>query len=272
VESTVASKSFASRRLRPIHAKNRSTRRQPLGGNHRRPERQDHRGRRTTRLRCWKEDQRTQAPCARGHRRAQPRARTASGEYPRPRWWRTASASLAVHLPVYTARLRRQRICRGKTNWPSFTRPIHRGHDRKCDCRSFTQHTVFAELFFAEARVAIGEADVDNGGLQALLLRQAETYCLGTITNLLGEDRLTTVPRVTLDYDFEAWLDDLDGRPLNQFAWPLPRRVGFALTEEQFTLVESALDKFGRHDLGRGKALIRINPNVLWRRPMVDAR
>ena len=101
---------------------------------------------------------------------------------------------------------------------------------------------------------------------------RCETYCLGTITNLLGEDRLATVPRATLDYDFEAWLDDLDGRPLNQFAWPLPRRVRFALTKEQFTLVESALDKFGRHDLGRGKALIRINPNVLWRRPMVDAR
>jgi radical SAM superfamily enzyme YgiQ (UPF0313 family) len=128
----------------------------------------------------------------------------------------------------------------------------------------------FAKLFFAEARIAIGEADVDNSGLQELL-RQAEGYCLGTISNLLGEDRLATVPCATLDYDFEAWLDDLDGRPLNQFAWPLPRRVRFALTKEQFTLVESALDKFGRHDLGRGKALIRINPNVLWRRPMVDA-
>jgi radical SAM superfamily enzyme YgiQ (UPF0313 family) len=130
--------------------------------------------------------------------------------------------------------------------------------------------TEFAKLFFAEARIAIGEADVDNSELQELL-RQAEGYCLGTISNLLGEDRLATVPCATLDYDFAAWLDDLDGRPLNQFAWPLPRRVSFALTKEQFTLVESALDKFGRHDLGRGKALIRINPNVLWRRPMVDA-
>jgi hypothetical protein len=128
----------------------------------------------------------------------------------------------------------------------------------------------FAKLFFAEARIAIGEADVDNSELQELL-RQAEGYCLGTISNLLGEDRLATVPCATLDYDFEAWLDDLDGRPLNQFAWPLPRLVRFALTKEQFTLVESALDKFGRHDLGRGKALIRINPNVLWRRPLVDA-
>ena len=31
----------------------------PIGGDHRQPERQDHRGRRATRLRCWKEDQRT---------------------------------------------------------------------------------------------------------------------------------------------------------------------------------------------------------------------
>src|SRR5208282_5327574 len=40
-------------------------RRQPHRGNHRKPERQDHRGRRATRLRRWKEGQRTQAPCSR---------------------------------------------------------------------------------------------------------------------------------------------------------------------------------------------------------------
>ena len=50
---------------------------QPHGGNHRQPERQD-------------------PPCARGHGRARPRARTASREYPRPRWWRTASANLRI--------------------------------------------------------------------------------------------------------------------------------------------------------------------------------
>ena len=68
--------------------------------------------RRPTRLRCWKEDQRTQAPCARGHGRARPRARTASGEHPRSRWRRTAYAGIAPHLPVHPVRLRRQRICR----------------------------------------------------------------------------------------------------------------------------------------------------------------
>jgi transposase len=39
-------------------------------------------------------------------------ARTASGESPRPRWWRSAYASLAAHLPVHPAGLCRQRICR----------------------------------------------------------------------------------------------------------------------------------------------------------------
>jgi transposase len=77
------------------------------------------RGRRPARLRCGQEGQRAQAPRARRPRRAWPRARTASGEHPGSRRRRTASASLAAHLPVHSARLRRQRICRGEG---------HRGH------------------------------------------------------------------------------------------------------------------------------------------------
>lgn len=125
----------------------------------------------------------------------------------------------------------------------------------------------FAELFFTEARIAVAETcarPVQD------LLRQAEAYCLGTISNLLGDDRLATAPQATFDYDFEAWLDDPEDRPLPHFTWPSPRRIRFVLTEEQFALVEGALDRFGRHDLGRGKTLIRINPNALWRRPKVD--
>ena len=60
----------------------------------------------------------------RGHGRARPRARTASGKYPRPRWWRTASASLAAHFPVPPARLRRQRICRAKGHHGNFDRAV----------------------------------------------------------------------------------------------------------------------------------------------------
>jgi len=42
---------------------------------------------------------------------AWPRARTASGEHPRPRRRRTASAGLTSHLPVHPVSLRRQRVC-----------------------------------------------------------------------------------------------------------------------------------------------------------------
>ena len=63
-------------------------------------------------LRCWKEGQRAQAPRAGRHRRPRPRHRAPSGEHPGSRWRRTASASLAAHLPLHPASLRRQRVCR----------------------------------------------------------------------------------------------------------------------------------------------------------------
>jgi transposase len=76
------------------------------------PERQDNRGRRPARLRCGQEDQRTQAPCARRHRRARPRDRSASGEHPGSRRRGSASQSLAPIIPLHRAGLRRQRVCR----------------------------------------------------------------------------------------------------------------------------------------------------------------
>ena len=61
---------------------------------------------------------------------ARRRARTASGEYPRPRWCRTASASLSAHLPVHSARLRRQRICRGKGHHGNVDRGRNRAQEQ----------------------------------------------------------------------------------------------------------------------------------------------
>jgi transposase len=57
--------------------------------------------------RGYDEDQRAQTPRARRHRRAWPRARTASGERPGPRRRRTAAQSLASIIPLHRARLRR---------------------------------------------------------------------------------------------------------------------------------------------------------------------
>ena len=56
----------------------------------------------------------------------------ASDGYPRSRWWRTASARLAAHLPVHPAGLPRQRICRGKGHHGN----VDRGRDRAQEPRS----------------------------------------------------------------------------------------------------------------------------------------
>jgi transposase len=58
---------------------------------------------------------------------------TASGEHPRPRWRRTASASLTAHLPVHSASLRRQWICRGKGHHGNVDRRRNRAQKSRSD-------------------------------------------------------------------------------------------------------------------------------------------
>ena len=64
------------------------------------------------RLRCGQEDQGAQAPRAGRHRRARPRARGASGEYPGPRWWRAAAVRLTRLVSFHREGLCRQRLRR----------------------------------------------------------------------------------------------------------------------------------------------------------------
>jgi hypothetical protein len=88
--------------------------------------------------------------------------------------------------------------------------------------------------------------------------------------NMFGEDRLNVVPTADLGYDFESWITDPEQRPLCEFSWKTRRRVEFVLSKKQYRLVEESLDRFGRHDLGIGKALLRLNHNVLWRNPVTE--
>ena len=84
----------------------------PSGRDYRQPERHDDRGWWPPRLRCGQEDQGAQAPRAGRHRRARPRARGASGEYPGPRWWRAAAVRLTRLVSVHREGLCRQRLRR----------------------------------------------------------------------------------------------------------------------------------------------------------------
>ncbi len=102
-------------------------------------------------------------------------------------------------------------------------------------------------------------------------LDQIERYCRGKSFNLLGGDRVDTVPEVDLKFDVDAWLGDPEhGNPeiyeLNQ-----PQRVRFILTDQQYRTIENLLEQFGRNTLGMGKTIIRIGPDTLWRRAEVVA-
>jgi len=67
-----------------------------------------------------------QAPCARRHGRALPRARTASGEHPRARWRRNRFCGVHGASSVHSASSSRQRICRGNWGgWVGWGSPRH---------------------------------------------------------------------------------------------------------------------------------------------------
>ena len=96
-------------------------------------------------------------------------------------------------------------------------------------------------------------------------LAQVERFCRATTYDLLGDDRLEVVPTARLRYDIPAWLSSADSEPLASFRHETERTHRFTLTRKQYDLVEDALERFGRTDLGKGKVLIRISLNTLWR-------
>ena len=101
-------------------------------------------------------------------------------------------------------------------------------------------------------------------------MRQAQSYCRGLIWNVLGDDRLEVVPTTDLEYDFTSWIGDPEQGALTDFSWKTKCRVAFVLSDKQYRLVEKEMERFGRHDLGLGKALLRLNHHVLWRSPVLD--
>ena len=123
-----------------------------------------------------------------------------------------------------------------------------------------------AECSFAHMEALMHEKGADSKVFEQL--EQIERFCKAKTCNILGENRLQAVPEIRLRYDIEAWISDPDPKPLSYFEWPAERLVRFPLTMMQYQLVENVLDHFGHTDLGRGKVLIRIPLNALWRTPI----
>jgi len=119
---------------------------------------------------------------------------------------------------------------------------------------------------FAHAGDILREAGASGEVLEQL--EQVELFCRGCTFNMMGEDRLDTVPEAALHYDIASWMGDSLSRPLRDFAWSRPRVVRFTLSAKQFQHLEDNLEHFGRTDLGRGRALTRIPVDALWRSPV----
>ena len=118
---------------------------------------------------------------------------------------------------------------------------------------------------FAHAASLLTEVGSDESTLYSL--EQIERFCRGRTHNLLGDDRLQSVPETKISYDIESWVNDPDARQIEEFSLKEARLIRFPLTEKQYQLVEEGLNQFGRSDLGRGKVLIRISQDTLWRTP-----
>ena len=125
-----------------------------------------------------------------------------------------------------------------------------------------------AEIFFREADAVLLAHTSDESVLEAMC--QAQSYCRGLIWNVLGDDRLEVIPTTDLDYDFASWIGDPEQKALTDFSWKTKRRVAFVLSDKQYRLVEKEMERFGRRDLGLGKALLRLNHHVLWRSPVPE--
>jgi radical SAM superfamily enzyme YgiQ (UPF0313 family) len=122
------------------------------------------------------------------------------------------------------------------------------------------------ECIFAHTAALLQERGADAKVMKQF--EQIEDFCKAITYNIWDANRLETVPEKMLRYDIEGWISDPDSKPLSSFEWSAERLVRFPLSRKQYQLVEDALDQFGHSDLGRGKALIRVAVDTLWRKPI----
>jgi len=92
-------------------------------------------------------------------------------------------------------------------------------------------------------------------------------YCRGLCHNIMGKDRMNTVPIFNLKYDVTGWVDDLKDLHLENFKFPSPQKIRFLITEEQFHLIDDELKIYGNSPVGKAQALKRIPIHKLWRHP-----
>lgn len=122
---------------------------------------------------------------------------------------------------------------------------------------------------FRHAEAKLLESDPSPADVA--LFREVTEFCMMRAHNLTGRDRMQDTPRTSLTHDVPSWLTDPDGEPIQEFAFDSPRAAEFVLSDEQYRLLEDMLGRFGDDEYGRAQIMRRINPNLLWRRCVIDS-
>lgn len=102
--------------------------------------------------------------------------------------------------------------------------------------------------------------------------KNISNYCYGLCHNLMGNDRMTTNPVYTFDYNVIRWLTDKDELPLIKFKLDSKITLSFRLTEEQYKIVQDKLEIFGNTFVGMGQVIKRIPRKMLWRNPVIETK
>jgi radical SAM superfamily enzyme YgiQ (UPF0313 family) len=98
--------------------------------------------------------------------------------------------------------------------------------------------------------------------------KNIKRHCLARTRDIFSNERENLNPLVSLDYDIESWLNDLDTLSnLEKFKLSAPVEYIFELNSTQVETLEKALELYGRDPISLGKVLIRIPLITLFRNP-----
>jgi tRNA A37 methylthiotransferase MiaB len=96
--------------------------------------------------------------------------------------------------------------------------------------------------------------------------KSISNYCRGLSHNVMGEDRMKTVPKYEFNYDVQNWVNEKNDLSIEKFRVET-KEIEFTLTEEQFRVVQNNIDVYGNSQIGKSKALKMIPIKKLWRTP-----
>ena len=99
----------------------------------------------------------------------------------------------------------------------------------------------------------------------------AANYCRGLSHNVLGQDRLETIPQYDFEYNIPTWLSPKNNLKLNNFKLEKKLKVSFEIDDEQFKMVQDNIDVYGHSRIGKSKTLKMLPNQKLWRRPLITS-